>query len=73
MPLRRQEPRAQQFFLIMTTDAQRRAVAAHALRLKKQGWRFLSVRLSPESMARLDALKDAHGSYRAAIEYLLSK
>jgi hypothetical protein len=56
----------------VTSNAQRRAAAAHALRLKEQGWRFLSVRLPPDSITRLDALKNAHGSYRAAIQYLLT-
>lgn len=44
-----------------TKEAARKASAAFHAKRKADGWRKITVWLSPSAAARLDALKDAHG------------
>ena len=52
------------------SEAKRRGNREHLQRLKEQGWRKITVWLSPEAQAVLDRLKAEHGSINAGLESL---
>lgn len=55
----------------MTTEAQRRAHAAHRERLKAQGVRSVTIRLTPPAWSELERLAKVHGSKDKAVEAML--
>ena len=55
----------------MNTEARRRASATFAARMKTEGYRKVTVWLSPEALARLDVARGFAGSKDKAVEAAL--
>ena len=55
----------------MNTDARRRASATFAARMKTEGYRKVTVWLSPQALARLDVARGLAGSKDKAVEAAL--
>lgn len=55
----------------MSTEAQRRASAAYHAKREAAGLRKVTLWLSPEARAKLDKMKDAHGSKDAAADFAI--
>lgn len=51
----------------MNSPARRKAAAAHESKLQGEGWRKVTFRADPETLAALDSLVAAHGTLQAAI------
>lgn len=56
----------------MNTDARRRASAAFHAKREAEGYRKVTVWMSPETRARLDELAKQHGSREAAIDAVVN-
>lgn len=57
----------------MPSDAQRRASAAHQARLRAEGWRRVSLWLSPDTLAALRRLEALYGSATEAVKAAIHK
>lgn len=56
----------------MTNEARKAATARHEDKLRREGWRKVTFRASPDMAADLDALIARHGTLQAAIQAALA-